>query len=94
MLAWAMFRADDVQVNGSPSVYHSSETGRRSFCGTCGTGLFFTNSQLDKMGMKQVRIAALEEPDAIAPKMQVQTAERPKWVASAHTLPTFDRFPG
>jgi hypothetical protein len=93
MLAWAMFRADDVQVNGNPSVYHSPETGRRSFCGTCGTGLFFTNNQLAKMGMKQIRIAALNEPDAIAPKMQVQTAERPKWVESAYALPAFDHFP-
>jgi hypothetical protein len=89
-----MFPTAAVAVQGEPKVYESSETGRRSFCGECGTGLFFTNAPLDQMGMMQVRIAALEDPDAIAPKMQVQTAEQPEWMASAHALPAFERFPG
>jgi hypothetical protein len=93
-LAWAMVPAASVVVRGAPKVYASSETGRRSFCGACGAGLFFTNAILDRMGMMQVRIAALDDPNAIAPKMQVQTAERIDWVASAHELPAFERFPG
>ncbi len=94
VLAWAMFPKAAVSVKGQTSVYHSSETGRRSFCSACGTGLFFTNGQLDQMGMIQVRIAALDDPDAIAPKMQVQTAERADWMTSIDTLPAFERFPG
>eukprot|EP01040_Poterioochromonas_malhamensis_P000098 gene98-102_t len=46
-----------------------------------------------KMGMLQVRIAALNDPNAIAPKMQVQTAEEIGWMKSAHSLPAFERFP-
>jgi hypothetical protein len=94
LLAWAMFPKAAVSVKGEPRVYHSSATGRRSFCSICGTGLFFTNGQLDQMGMMQVRVAALDNPDAIAPKMQVQTAERADWMASVHALPAFERFPG
>lgn len=94
VLAWAMFPKAAVAIRGEPAVYASSATGRRSFCGACGAGLFFTNAPLEQMGMMQVRIAALDDPDAIAPKMQVQTAERPDWMATAHALPEFERFPG
>lgn len=94
VLAWAMFPEAAVSVEGEPKVYRSSESGRRSFCGACGTGLFFTNEPLRRMGMIQVRIAALDDPEAIAPRMQVQTADRAGWMASAHALPAFERFPG
>jgi len=94
MSAWAMVPAAEVSVRGAPKVYASSETGRRSFCVACGTGLFFKNGILERMGMMQVRIAALDEPNALAPEVQVQTAERIEWVASVHELPGFERFPG
>ena len=93
MLAWAMVGEDHVSVTGVPSVYESSADARRSFCGSCGIGLFFTNAPLAKMGMMQVKIAALDEPDAIGPQVQVQTADRATWTASIHELPAFERFP-
>ncbi len=89
-----MVSKDTVSIIGKPKVYNSSEGGRRSFCGSCGTGLFFTNAPLEQLGMMQVRIAVLDNPDAITPQMQVQTAERVKWVTSVHELPAFERFPG
>ena len=93
VLAWAMVRSDAMIVSGKLKVYASSEHGRRSFCVSCGTGLFFTNAALEAMGMMQVRIAALDEPSAIMPQYQVQTAERVKWMRAAHGLPAFERFP-
>ena len=93
IVAWAMVPVSQVAVSGEPKVYTSSASGRRSFCGSCGTGLFFTNSALQRMGMMQVRMAALNDPDAIVPKMQVQTAERVGWMATAHKLPSFEGFP-
>jgi hypothetical protein len=89
-----MVPAASLVIDGAPVLYSSSESGRRSFCGTCGTGLFFVNGPLDQMGMVQVRIAALDEPKAVAPKMQVQIAERIDWMNSVDQLPTFQRFPG
>ena len=44
--------------------------------------------------MMQVRIAALDVPEAMKPSMQVQTAERVSWMVSTAELPAFDRFPG
>jgi hypothetical protein len=93
MLAWAIVPADAVSIDGDPIVYRSSDSGRRTFCGSCGTGLFFSNAQLAQMGMLQVRIAALDNPAAIAPRMQVQVAERIAWMASINELPMIDRFP-
>ncbi|MCJ2086427.1 GFA family protein [Methylobacterium sp. E-005] len=93
-MAWAMVPEEAVSVTGEPKVYNSSLDGRRSFCGSCGTGLFFSNAPLQQMGMMQVRVAVLDDPEAIAPQMQVQTAERVKWVTSLHELPAFERFPG
>ena len=43
--------------------------------------------------MVQVRIAALDHPEAITPKMQVQTAERVTWLDSVHDISAFERFP-
>ena len=91
--AWAMVPAVSVIVRGEPKVYASSESGRRSFCGACGTGLLLTNAALMQMGMMQVRIATLDDPEAIAPKMRVQTAEEIGWMRSAHMLPFVERFP-
>ena len=93
LIAWAMFPEAAVAVQGEPIVYQSSQGGQRSFCGRCGSGLFFTNEPLRNMGMKQVRIAAFDDPNAIAPSVQVQTAERVKWVETIPDLPSFDRFP-
>ena len=93
-LAWAMVPVGAVSVQGEPRVYGSSASGKRSFCPVCGTGLFFTNAPLAEMGMMQVRIAALDDPNAIEPKAQVQTAERISWMTTLDDLPSFDRFPG
>jgi hypothetical protein len=94
ILAWGMVPKSALSVQGEPKVYKSSEGGRRSFCPDCGTGLFFTNPQLHELGMIQIRLAALEDPNAIRPNAQVQTAERITWIASLHQLPAFERFPG
>jgi hypothetical protein len=94
LLAWAMVSTADLTIDGEVRAYRSSDSGERSFCPACGTGLFFTNAPLRAMAMTQVRIAALDDPDAVAPLMQVQVAERIGWMADAHALPAFDRFPG
>jgi hypothetical protein len=94
MLAWAMIATSALSVTGEPTTYASSETGKRSFCGVCGTGLFFSNAMLDRMQMVQVRTATLDDPGAIKPTMQVQRAERIHWIDTIETLPAFDRFPG
>jgi hypothetical protein len=95
MVAWAVYAADDVRVTkGQPKMRASSEHGRRYFCPDCGTGLFYT-SEAYLPGLIDVQTATLDEPDRlIAPSAQVQVAERIGWVAEAHALQVFDRYPG
>jgi hypothetical protein len=46
MVAWAAFaEAELVVTQGEPVTHNSSGTAMRSFCGTCGSGLFYRNAQ-------------------------------------------------
>lgn len=93
MVSWAMFPATAVHITrGTPKVYASSEHGRRHFCADCGTGLFYMNSQA-LPGIIDVQSSTFDDPDALPAQAHIQVAERIGWMARAHELPTFDRFP-
>ena len=93
MVGWTMFRADQVRVTqGQAQEYASSEHGRRQFCAACGTGLFYVNQQI-LPDIIDVQSATLDDPDAIPPGVQIQTADRIGWMKNAHQLPEFERFP-
>jgi hypothetical protein len=93
MVSWAMFARDAVTIEkGAVKIYHSSEHGRRHFCPDCGTGLFYSNEQL-LPGIIDVQSATLDDPNAFAPQAQIQIADRIGWMARAHALPMFDRYP-
>lgn len=92
VVAWAVFRTDQLHARGEVSTYASSEHGRRQFCPRCGTGLFYLNA-VEFPGMVDVQLATLDDPDALPPTEQVQTAERIGWMGTAHALPAFERYP-
>ena len=58
-----------------------------------GTGLFYTNEAIFP-GLIDVQTATLDDPDALPPTVQVQTAERIGWVRGLNEIPAFERFPG
>ena len=93
MVAWGLVAKDQLRVEGETTEYASSENGRRHFCRSCGTALFYTNEQVfpDQI---DVQIATLDDPGAIQPSAQIQTAERISWMERAHELPQFERYPG
>ena len=93
MVAWGLVAKDKITIEGETKEYRSSEHGRRHFCPGCGTSLFYTSEQIFP-GQIDVQIATLDDPDAIAPQAQIQMAERIGWMASAHDLPAFERYPG
>ena len=93
VVGWAAIPEHGLKVTkGQPKVYRSSEHGRRHFCPDCGTGLFYFNA-VHLPGIADVQLATLDDPDAIAPQIQVQTAERLAWMEGAQKLPTFERYP-
>lgn len=93
VVAWAMVKSDEVKIEGAPQVYASSEHGKRHFCGTCGTSLFYTNQSM-LPGMTDVQIATLDMPEKLPPKAEIQIAERISWMTPIGGLPQFERFPG
>ena len=93
VVGWSAFPEASLRVvKGTPKVYRSSEHGRRHFCPDCGTGLFYYNA-VNLRGIADVQIATLDDPNAVAPQVHVQTAERIAWMESAQKLPAFERYP-
>lgn len=93
-MAWAEFpEASLTMIQGEPKTINSSGTAMRSFCGECGTGLFYRNAAI-LPGIVEVQLATLDAADTLVPTMHIQTAEQLRWMGRAHELPAFERFPG
>lgn len=93
MVSWAAFAEDELTVTqGEPVTFNSSGKTLRSFCGTCGTGLIYRNAEF-LPGIVDIQSATLDDPDALPPGAHIQVAERLQWMAAAHELPAFERFP-
>lgn len=94
VMAWAEFPDGSLTVlQGEPKTINSSRTAMRSFCGDCGTGLFYRNAEL-LPGLVEVQLATLDAADTLVPTMHIQTAEQLHWMGRVHQLPAFERFPG
>jgi hypothetical protein len=93
-VAWAAFAEGDVTVTqGETKTFNSSGNTLRCFCADCGTGLFYRNQDF-LPGIIDVQAATFDDPDAFPARAHIQTAEQIDWMASAHKLPRFDRYPG
>jgi hypothetical protein len=93
MVGWTMYPEAAFKVTkGEPKLYASSEHGRRYFCPDCGTGLFYINAQM-LPGIIDIQSATYDDPDSVPPQAHIQVADRIKWMAGVHELPTFDRYP-
>lgn len=93
MVAWAGFEETQLTLlQGTPKVRNSSGTAMRSFCGDCGTGLFYRNEPI-LPGKVEVQVAAFDDPAAFPPEGHIQAAERLPWMEHAHALPAYPRFP-
>lgn len=93
MVAWGLVSEDQLKIEGETKEYASSENGRRHFCPTCGTALFYTNAEIFP-GQVDVQIATLDDPDTIEPAAQIQVAERIGWMTRLSEMPEFERYPG
>ena len=75
-----------------PKLYASSEHGRRYFCPDCGTGLFYKNDHMPP-GIIDIQSATYDDPSLVPARVHIQIADRIPWMANAHELPMFDRYP-
>lgn len=94
MVAWAAFAENEFTLlQGEPAVFNSSGATLRSFCPTCGTGIAYRNAEY-LPGIVDIQAATLDNPDVLPAEAHIQTAERIGWIANAHMLPEFERYPG
>jgi hypothetical protein len=93
MVAWAAFSEGELTLTqGAIKSFNSSGTALRSFCGACGTGLFYRNEAY-LPGIVDIQSATLDDPASLPAGAHIQVAEQIKWMATAHELPQFERFP-
>ncbi len=93
LVGWAMFpETAFLLLSGTTTTYASSENGRREFCPTCGSGLFYRNG-VTLPGIVDIQTATLDDPSALPARCHVQTAERIPWMKTLHSLPEFERYP-
>jgi hypothetical protein len=94
MVAWAAFAEGEFTVTkGEAKTFNSSGASMRSFCGDCGTGLYFRNAEF-LPNIVDIQAATLDDPNALPAGAHIQLAERIDWMATAHELPGFQRYPG
>ena len=94
MVAWATFADDEFALlQGDLTTFNSSGTAMRSFCPKCGTGIAYRNDEY-LPGIIDIQSATLDDPDTLPAGAHIQVAERIGWMAEAHSLPEFQRFPG
>ena len=94
MVSWAEFPEAQVKVTkGVLKTINSSGAAIRSFCGECGSGIFYRNAEI-LPGVVEVQSATLNDPGLLPPTMQIQTAERISWMKHLDALPAYERFPG
>lgn len=92
-VGWIAFKEAQVRISGAPVTYSSSEHGRRDFCGTCGTGLFYRNAVVFP-DIVDIQSSTLDDAGQHAPGAQIQTAERLGWMTQLNDIPAFERYPG
>ena len=93
-VCWADFAEGEFRVTqGTLRTRNSSGAAMRSICGDCGSGIAYTNAEV-LPGLIALQTATLDEPDAFAPTLQVQVAERLRWIPELHALPAHERYPG
>jgi hypothetical protein len=93
LVEWMLAEESALAVTGEPAEFESSPGALRSFCGRCGTGLFYRNAAIFP-GQVDIQTATLDRPDAAPPPgAQVQLAERRASIARLESIPGFERYP-
>jgi len=91
-MVFAGYRAGEVEVNGEPKVYGSSPGIRRSFCGGCGTSLFYEDAER-LPGEVYVAVGLFDDPGPFEPEEHSWDSRRPAWFRVHDDLPRYQEGP-
>jgi hypothetical protein len=77
-VAWVTFKSSEFSYTKGPPVSHESSPGvTRTFCGTCGTSLTYSNSE--RPDEIDVATATLDDPNAYPPEGIVFPSRKIAW---------------
>ena len=96
MWACAEARRDEVEwTAGTPAAYHHASDWptpiTRRFCGDCGTTLTY---ERDGSECIDLSLAALDDPEVVAPRYHAYASRRLSWTRLNDGLPEYDTLPG
>ena len=77
---------------GVPTYYESTSVVKRSFCGTCGSPLFYENQ--DYPDEVYISLGSFDEPEKLPPDRHVWVSERITWHEIKDGLSKYDQFSG
>ncbi len=77
-------RKDFVVTRGQIATFVSSDIAERGFCAGCGTPLTYRGTNGAHIS---VTVGSLDEPNAVAPEIQLGVELRVNWLANALALP-------
>jgi hypothetical protein len=86
LVTWATFPAPAFTLcRGTPSELRVTPRARRTFCGTCGTALTFT--ELARPGWIDVTVGSFDDPARLPPRAHIWVTSRLAWLAIDDDLP-------
>ncbi len=77
-------------ITGSPTCYESNAIVKRSFCGICGSPLFYENQ--DYPDEVYISLGSFDQPEKLPPDRHVWVSERITWHQIGDDLSQFDQF--
>ena len=89
----AGFPRDEFEIlNGLPTYYESTPAVKRSFCGICGSPLFYENQEYpDEV---YISLGSFDQPEQLPPDRHVWVSERITWHRIGDDLSQYDQFSG
>ncbi len=87
----AGFQRPDFEISsGIPTYYSSSSKVKRSFCGTCGSPLFYEHS--DYADEVYISLGSFDHPEDLSPDRHVWVSDRIPWYEIHDELPQHSQF--
>lgn len=77
--AFAIFRADQVEISGESASWQSSPGYNRHFCATCGSGVFGRDGE-----EIEVSLGSFDQPGLFEPQYELWIGRREPWLAALH----------
>ena len=92
LVGWVMFDLAALDCDRSKvSVYESSPGVRRSFCGACGTTLFFEADFIP--GLIDITTESFNDPGLVIPTAQIWTIHETNCVQNLRNMTRFEALP-